>query len=77
MAQVFPRINVIAIAAPPLADGNEAALLQFVDNFLHGPFGYAHLLRNVAQARFVVVSEADQNVPMVAEYRPFAHHCLT
>jgi hypothetical protein len=77
MPQSLACIDVIAVATAMPGDGDKPGFLQLSDNFLHGTFGDAHIIRHTAQACFIVACQANQHVAMVAEQCPIAHLSLT
>ena len=74
MPEGFATIDTVAVATALLGDGQITSVLQVTNNFLHGTLGDPDVRSHVAQARLPVTGQADQDMPVVAEESPIAHH---
>jgi hypothetical protein len=72
--QRLSLVDSITVAPALLGDDEHVGILQVTNDFLHSALGYSDFQCHITQAGFPVAREADEDVAVVAEKSPIAHH---
>jgi hypothetical protein len=77
MPQPLPGVDAVTVSPPVFGYGDKSFGLKVMNDFLDSPFGNADVNGNITQPCFIIPCQADQDVPIVAEYCPVRHVILT
>lgn len=72
MTKRNPSTNLVVVSTSHSKPLDDLGLFELAENPLNGPFRDAHVPSDVAYTRVTALSDADQNVPVVAQESPAA-----